>query len=250
MNDYFNADVNLEKIKVIQDSVAKQMCAIRLDWLVSLNTEHHQDALHIAKKFLTARNDFNDVKQNVERFYSSRHLFEPEFRDIKGYKSFDAFNNFIQSIYYTNNNNYKLVRKELKPIHTDERFVIFCADTYTKSQVLTHNHPVFDNNYYNFCLGKNEKDYVRYCKIDNNPESPTVNTLYFVRDLSRSTKNEGLYGKAKYEDELHVLLIHAGSHPQVTNAIYTSTTRYKSMEEVYIKFPYLLPYSNLLVHKE
>lgn len=250
MSNYFDAENNLKIIQAQQRELLFIHLKERIDWLVSLKTEHHQDALHIAKRFLNVydTDHFFAVKDAVEYFYRFKHLYPAEQRDIKQFKRFVDLSNLIEDNSHRTDNDFKTTKKELKPIFEDKSFIIFLADTFIKSRVLTKGHPAFGGNHFNLCTA-NPFQYDRHTRRNLDPKEEKITTTYFIRDKRKTTTFDGQFPRCKFHDDKHIILLHAGVSPLVTHADKFSTKKYESMDKVYKDYPDLIPYKNILIHR-
>jgi len=242
-HDYFNEEYNLKRIEELN------LDNFIVNWLINLKTPYHQDALHIAKKFISTNknSNFEIIAHTIANHYEARHLFEPKFRDIKQFKTLTELIDFQTLIWPEIRTNIKLTKKFLTPLkeNTDKNFIVFRVKEIYEAIALTHGHSVFDGNHYNFCLGVNLYDFNLYTHVrQKNSDSKSsliskipCNTLYFIRDIRRSTAYTGKIPNCIYEDPKHITVIGAGSQPIMVHAYHAIHQEYKNMNELFNKNP-------------
>lgn len=234
----FNPRYNLYRIKVLNLPQAF------VDWLVWLKTPHHQDALHIARRFLTNTDKqwFEKVQSSVEFFYAYRHLIEPKYRDIKNFKNFEDFLAFETYNWKHITSNIKLTKKFLAPIAelVDGRFTVYKATNFTEAAALIHGHRGFNGNYYKFCHGisqslfdyhttLNEQDYF-YEKFKQPIKNCCI--FYHIRDFSKSPNFQGTIPNCIFDDPQHIIVLTIGLKICLSHADHNKYAYYKTVDEL------------------
>jgi len=243
MHNNFNSDYNISRIENLNLPIQE------FEWLVQLNTPYHQDALHIAKKFLFKKDNytFKEIENSVEYFYIYRHLNDPKFRDIKNFKTFEDLLEFETSNWKHIISNIKVAQKIIKPLaeFVDNRFTIFKINNFFEAAALVHGHPCFDNNYYKYCHGMDEKQFSCHMSYytDLNEQDlfsrlikkpiKNCNRIYQIRDHSKSAKFKGKIPNCIFEDPQHIMLITIGLKPSLTYAYYKDTIWYKTNNKLF-----------------
>jgi len=242
-HDYFSEEYNLKRIKELNldDSVVQ--------WLVNLKTQYHQDALHIAKKFININKNINFeiIAHTIANHYEARHLFEPKFRDIKQFKTLTELIDFQTLIWPKIRSNIKLNKKLITPLkeNIDENFIVFRVNGLHEAIALTHGHSAFDGNHYNYCFGVNQYDYDMYTHFRKRNDSLNseliqnslipCNTIYYIRDLRKKTSYTGKIPNCIYDDPEHIIVICAGFQPSLSHAYHALHKEYKNMKELFEK---------------
>ena len=245
MHDYFNSDYNISCIQNLN------LPAQEFEWLVQLKTSHHQDALHIAKRFLSKKdtNTFKKIQSSIDYFYLYRHLIDAKFRDIKNFKTFEEFLEFESSNWKHIISNIKVAHKIIKPLaeYVENKFTVYKINNFFEATALIHGHPCFDNNYYKFCHGMTEERFSYYTDLNENDNAfklikkpiKNCNRIYQIRDHSKSAKFKGKIPNCIFEDPQHIILITIGFKPSLTYAYYRDTIWYKTNNKLFQDNSYL-----------
>lgn len=244
-HDNFNIHYNLFRINKLN------LPQTYVDWLILLNTPHHQDALHIARKFLINANneEFKKVQSSVEFFYEYRHLIEPKHKDIKNFKTFKDLLTFEVCNWKKITSNIKLTKRMLAPLAelVDNRFTVYKATTFTEAAALTHAHPGFNGNYYKFCHGINQSLFDYHTTLNEQDyafnifKRPIKNccVFYHIRDFSKSANFHGTIPNCIFEDPQHIIVLTIGLKICLGHAYYREYTYYKTIDEVISSHPEL-----------